>query len=226
MQLSEFTFRIILLFIPGLISFVLFDALTSHRETKLHRVLIDSLLFGFLSYFVFYLYTEIPFISAKFSFFDALSKEGTNLDFGEILKVSALSIPIAFIFSSISNRKLLYRLARKLKITGKHGYVDLWSYVIDSDIPNWVIIRDIENDLLYEGWVGGFSDSTEIDELFIRDVLVYQNSSAKFLYSTPGLYIPTKKENLTIEFPRLKYTDAFKRPPIEEEKEENTYGQW
>jgi len=224
MQLSEFTFRIILLFIPGLISFVLFDALTSHRETKLHRILIDSLLFGFLSYFVFYIYTEIPGISTKFSFFDSLYEESSNLDFSEIGKVSGVSIIIALLFSNISNRKWLYKITRWLRITGKHGYVDLWSYVMDSNIPNWIIIRDIENDLMYEGWVKGFSDSTEIDELFIRDVLVYKNSSAILLYSTPALYIPTKKENLTIEFPRLKYTDAINRPPTEEEKEENTDG--
>ncbi len=211
MELSEFTFKIILLFIPGLISFVIFDALTSHPEKKLHRVLIESLLFGFLNYFVYFLYTELPFIDTQFSFLDTLTIENATLNFAEILKVSGLSILIALIFSRISNRKFLYRISRKLRITGKHGYVDLWSYLIDSDIPNWVIIRYIENDLMYEGWVGGFSDSTEIDELFIRDVKVYQNSTGSLLYSTPGLYIPTKRENLTIEFPGLAFTAAIDR---------------
>lgn len=225
MELSEFTFKIILLFIPGLISFIIFDALTSHPETKLHRVLIESLLFGFMSYFVYFLYTELPFIDTQFSFLDTLTIENATLDFAEILKVSGLSILIALIFSFMSNRKWLYKISRKFRITGgKHGYVDLWSYVMDSDIPNWVIIRDIGNDLMYEGWVEGFSDSTEIDELFIRDVLVYKNSSGKLLYSSPALYIPTKRQNLTIEFPRLNFTDAINRPPKEEEKEKDRDG--
>lgn len=223
MELSEYTFRIILLFIPGFISFVIADALTSHPETKLHRVLIESLLFGFSSYFVYFLYTELPFVNTPFSFLDSLSIKNASLDFAEILKVSGISILIAIMFSFFSNRKWLYKLTRKFRITGKHGYVDLWSYVIDSDFPNWVIIRDTENDLMYEGRVEGFSDSTEIDELFIRDVLVYKNSSAKLLYSTPALYIPTKRESLTIEFPLLKFTNAIDRPPLEE-KEKNNNG--
>ncbi len=223
MELSEYTFRIILLFIPGFISFVLFDALTSHPETKLHRVLIESLLFGFSSYLVYFLYTELPFVNTQFLFLDSLSMKNATLDFAEILKVSGISILIAIIFSIFSNRKWLYKISRKFRITNKHGYVDLWSYVIDSDIPNWVIIRDTENDLMYEGWVKGFSDSTEIDELFIRDVLVYKNSSGNLLYSTPALYIPTKRENLTIEFPRLNFTDAIKRPS-EKEEEKDTDG--
>lgn len=224
MELSEFTFKIILLFIPGLISFIIFDALTSHPETKLHRVLIESLLFGFMSYFVYFLYTELPFIDTQFSFLDTLTIENATLDFAEILKVSGLSILIGLIFSGIINVKLLYRISRWFRITKKHGYVDLWSYVIDSDPSYWVIIRDIGNDLMYEGWVEGFSDSTEIDELFIRDVIVYKNSSGKLLYSSPALYIPTKRENLTIEFPRLSFTDAINRPPEEEEKEKDRDG--
>lgn len=221
MELSEYTFRIILLFIPGFISFVIADALTSHPETKLHRVLIESLLFGFSSYFVYFLYTELPYVNTQFSFLDSLSMKNATLDFAEILKVSGISILIAIIFSIFSNRKWLYKISRKFRITGKHGYVDLYSFVMDSDIPNWVIIRDIGNDLMYEGWVEGFSDSTEIDELFIRDVIVYKNSSGKLLYSSPALYIPTKRENLTIEFPRLSFTDAINRPPVEEEQEKD-----
>lgn len=224
MELSEYTFRIILLFIPGFISFVIADALTSHPETKLHRVLIESLLFGFSSYFVYFLYTELPYVNTQFSFLDSLSMKNATLDFAEILKVSGISILIAIIFSIFSNRKWLYKISRKFRITGKHGYVDLYSFVMDSDIPNWVIIRDTQNDLMYEGWVRGFSDSTEIDELFIRDVIVYKNSSGKLLYSSPALYIPTKRENLTIEFPRLTFTDAINRPPVEEEQEKDRNG--
>ena len=223
MELSEYTFRVILLFIPGFISFVIADALTSHPETKLHRVLIESLLFGFSSYFVYFLYTELPFVNTTFSFLDTLSMKNATLDFAEILKVSGISIFIALIFSFFSNYKLLYRISRMFLITRKHGYVDLWSYIMDAKYPNWVVIRDFENDLIYEGWVEGFSDSTEIDELFIRDVIVYKNSSGNRLYSTPALYIPTRRENLTIEFPRLKYTKVIDRPPLEK-KEKNTNG--
>lgn len=38
MELSEFTFRIILIFVPGLISFLIIDKLTIHKEFKVHQI--------------------------------------------------------------------------------------------------------------------------------------------------------------------------------------------
>ena len=44
---------------------------------------------------------------------------------------------------------------------------------MNSEIPEWIVIRDVENDLIFEGLVKVFSDSTEKDELFLRDVIVF-----------------------------------------------------
>ena len=212
MELSEFTFKIFLLFIPGLTAFIIFDYITSHKETKLHRAIIESLLFGFASYFIYFLITKIPWFELQISFLGSLTEKETPLNFLEISLATVISLPIALISARLDNSKLINRIATYLRVTNRHGHVDLWNYIMNStDIPPWVVVRDIENDLTYEGWIEGFSDSTEMDELFIRDVNVYQNSTARLLYSTPGLYIPTKRENLTMEFPGLEFTEDFYR---------------
>lgn len=212
MELSEFTFKIFLLFIPGLTAFIVFDYVTSHKETKLHRVIIESLLFGFASYFIYFLITLIPSFNLQLSFLETISSKESPLNFFEIAITTVISLPIALFFARLDNTKLLNRFATFLRVTNRHGHVDLWNYIMNStDIPPWVVVRDLENDIMYEGWIEGFSDSTEIDELYIRDVKVYQNSTADLLYSTPGLYIPTRRESLIMEFPGLEFSEKYKK---------------
>jgi len=222
MELSEFTWRIILLFIPGIISFIIIDQLTVHKGSKIHWILIDSLILGFFCYSFYYVITLIlnlfPNINLEFSFFEALTNKDSSLNFNEITFVTGLSVPIGFFFTFLINYKVLYRISHILKISNKFGDIDVWSYIMNSKEPEWVVIRDIENDLMYEGWIEAFSDSTEANELFLRDVKVFKDSTAEELYEIPGLYLPRRRENLIIELPSLEFSKYMKRPKIEEEK--------
>lgn len=228
MQLSDFTLRIILIFIPGVISFIIIDKLTTHKEPKLHQILINSFVLGFLCYCFYYLVTLLIGISLKinlrFLFFEVLTNKDTPLNFKEIILVTGLSFPMGFIFAFLINYKILHRIAhiriKNFQISNKFGDVDVWSYIMNSKMPEWVVVRDIENDLMYEGWVEAFSDSTEKDELFLRDVKVYKNSTADELYAVPGLYLPRKRENLVMEFPLLEFSEYIQRSK-EEEKRQN-----
>ena len=205
MELSEFTLRIILLFIPGVISFIIIDKLTIHKESKAHNILIISLILGFICYIFYYLGISLAGrfweINRKCLFFDALSNKEVKLDYKEIAVVSGLSIIIGFVFTFLINYKVLYRIAHRLKISNKPGDIDVWSYIMNSRAPEWVVIRDIENDLMYQGWIEAFSDGIDDDELFLRDVKVFRNSTAAELYEIPGLYLPRKRENIVVEFP-------------------------
>jgi len=82
---------------------------------------------------------------------------------------------------------------------------------MNSEKMEWVVIRDIKNDLMYEGWIKAFSDSTEKDEIFLRDVRVFKNSTSEELYDIPGLYLPSKGINLIVEFPTLEFTELINR---------------
>lgn len=223
MELSEFTFRIILIFVPGLISFLIIDKLTIHKEFKIHQIIIRSLILGFLCYFSYYLMLQVIKIvlkiNIKFSFLQALVDKSSIINLKEIIFVTIISIPIGFLSTFLLNYKVIVRIAHRLKISNKFGDIDVWSYIMNSKMPEWVIIRDIENDLMYEGWIEAFSDSTGVDELFLRDVKVYKNSTAEECYEIPGLYLPRKRENLIIEFPLLNFSEYKERPQRKENKQ-------
>ncbi len=204
MTISEFTLRIILIFLPGLITFIIIEQLTAHQEIKTYRFFINSLILGILCYLLYY---PISLVSnQRFHFIQNLlnNKSGPNSE--EILFATLLSFPVGLIIARLINHKVLHKIAQKLKVSNKFGDIDVWSYILNSEIPGWVVIRDIENDLMYEGWIQAYSNTTEKDELFLRDVKVFTNSTAQELYKTPGLYFPRKRENLTIEFPAIAFS--------------------
>jgi len=216
MDLSEFTLKIIFLFVPGLISFLMIDALTIHKELKLYQLLVGSLILGFANYLLYYVgghalkvCLEVDF---DFFFLQALANKAADLDHREIACVTGLAVPVGFVVSYAINHKMLHRLAHMLRISKKFGDVDVWSYIMNSRVPAWVVIRDVQHDLMYEGWIHAFSDSTGKDEVFLRDVKVFSNSTAEKLYEVPGMYLPRRREALTVEFPMLEFTDLIERP--------------
>lgn len=211
MEFSEFTLRIFWLFLPGIISFIIVDKLTIHKETKMHQIVINSMILGFVSYlFCFipmFLFKLIFKINYHFVFLEALTNNELKLSFSEIISVTLFSVPIGFLAAFLINNKFLFRIAHRLNITRKIGDADIWSYImnLEDQKSEWVLIRDMENDLMYEGYIEAFSDSTEIDELFLRNVKVFKNSTAQELYEVPGLYLPRKRENLVMEFNALEF---------------------
>jgi len=216
MELSELAINIFILFIPGIITFLIIDKLTVHKEYSFHNVIIYSLIFGFFSYIAYDLIV-IPLVRRCFdvkislSFFKVLNNKNAALNFNEIFYVSLVSIPIGFISSAFINYKLLHKIGLLLNVTKKFGDIDVWSYIMNSsDSTEWVFIRDKENDLLYEGWIEGFSDIGQ-NEIFLRDVIVYRNSDTEKLYEMPGIYISKDRKDLMIEFPNLEYTDFIKK---------------
>lgn len=96
-------------------------------------------------------------------------------------------------------------MALRTKLTKKFAEVDVWDYIFNSENEEmkWVIVRDVKNNLMYQGWVEAFSDTVKENELFMRDVVVYKNSTAEEYYSMPGLYISRNRDEITVEFPSL-----------------------
>lgn len=218
-ELSDFAIKLILLFLPGIISFLIINILTNHKEFKFYFILIYSLLLGFFNYFIYYLIILLSNYVAKcfnlnffrtVTFFDFINGVLKEVDFLEIIYVCIISIPVGFIFVYFINRNFLNRFAHFTKLTKKYSEVDVWSHLMNSKIPEWVYIRDIKNNLVYYGWIKVFSDSTEQDELFLEDVKVFRYSDSKFLYEIQGLYLYNSRKNMVIEFPSTKIINKKK----------------
>lgn len=215
MGLTEFTFKMILIFIPGLISFIIVDNLTVHRETKTHHWLIYSFLLGFLAYLCWFVFIKLSGcllgIVIPFDFFDNLTSPQVKPNMGQISIVTIISVPLGLFVSRMINRKWLYSLAKCFGASDKFGDLDVFEFILNSDdVPKWVVIRDKEADRAYEGFVSAWSDATERDGLFLQDVKIYENSSGEWLYDVPALYLPKKLESLRFEFPCVEYTQHMK----------------
>jgi len=142
----------------------------------------------------------------KCSFFSILSQgDIKEINFNEILLVSVIAVFIGYIATYLIRYKILHKIAHLIKASSKFGDQDVWSYIMNSKSEDlgWVVIRDIKNNLVYEGWISAFSDGSEKDEIFLKFVKVYQNSTGDFYYKVPALYLSTKKENLIFEFPKI-----------------------
>ncbi len=89
--MSEFTLYMMLIFLPGIIAYKVFDELTEHREHKVHEVVIYSFLFGCLSYFGYFALIKcISFVmgySIAFHFPETL-KDPSQANYNEIVIVS------------------------------------------------------------------------------------------------------------------------------------------
>lgn len=217
MNWSEFALRIIFLFIPGLIAFNIVANLTFHKEFKTPDILLGSLTYGFISYLVYYL-VFILLLSEKLSLFkwdfyfaNDLTNFNTQLNFKEIGIATGCAIPVGLLVSYLINSKLLYKVANVLNISDKLDDLGVWNRAFEVSLNNWIIIRDIENDLMYQGWIESFSEGIEDKEILLRDVDVYINSDGQLSYSISAMYISLKKEDsIRVEFPNWKSTTDSK----------------
>ncbi len=141
-------------------------------------------------------------------FFDALTNTSTKLQWSEILLAAGLSFPLAFVISFFAERKSIHRLAQRIGVTKKFGDLDVWDFMFNSKEVEWVVVRDVKNDLMFEGWVLSFSDIGEIRELLLRDVRVYRNSTGEQHYEVGGLYLCRQKDDMIVELAGLGYSNV------------------
>ena len=204
MAITKFTFQLIFLFLPGLIAFLIVEALTAHRRVPAIRIFLYSLVLGCLSYLSYYPLTLIPSLGLPFSFVKILTGSAAVPNAIEILSVCVWSIPLALVISLALNRGWVHGAAHWLKVSKQFANTDVWSLVMNEKGSEWVVVRDLEHDLIYEGWVVAFSDSTDdFDELFLTKVRVYRNSTGDQMYEMPSVYLSMKHGNKVVEFPSL-----------------------
>lgn len=209
MDISVFAIRLLLLFFPGIICSYLIDTFTVHKERTQFQFIINSFLFGLISYLLYW--AMIIFCKkfqlidvSEFAFFKALNDTSYSISYKEIVYVCILSMFVGIFSTVIHTYKIHFRLAHKLKITRKFGELDVWGYLMNSPDIEWVTVRDTSNNLMYDGWVQAFSDNSMEAELLMGDVGVYKNDTGEFLYNVDGQYLSLDRNNISIEIRRNK----------------------
>lgn len=228
MEISEFAFKLLLLFFPGILCAYLIDQLTVHRPREAFFFLLQSFVCGIACYFTYWAGVSLAgwacstFTCPEVTFLRALTDGTLPFSFREIAFVSIVAVVIACIVSVASRFKVLNRCARKVGLTKKFGELDVWGYLLNMPEVAWVTVRDHKNDLIYDGWVQSFSDDSKDAELLLRDVSVYKNESGERLYQVGAVYLSRDREEISIECRTLPVDETVK---WKEESSEQREGQ-
>lgn len=204
MQVSELVVRLILLLFPGVICAYIVDAFTIHRTRTPFQFVLNSLVFAFASYFLYWVALRLlPLFGASapdFVFLRALTDARLPVAFREVAWATVAAGVLGLATTFVSSRKLHFRIVQGLKITNKFGELDVWGFVFNSPEIQWATVRDHSRNLAYDGWVELFSDDSQSAELYLRDVQVYANDTGEKLYDVSSLYLSLERNSISIEF--------------------------
>lgn len=146
-------------------------------------------------------------LTPQFHFQNLINDANQDINIVEVSLVSISSIFLGIIAILESTYKPGYRLFQKLQISKKFGEIDVWGFALNSKAIEWVTVRDLEFNLVYDGWISAFSDDGDNSgELLLRDVEVYRNTTEDFLYKIPALYISREKTKISLEFRGVQFS--------------------
>ncbi|WP_157778201.1 DUF6338 family protein [Parageobacillus thermoglucosidasius] len=184
---TELTVRLLFLFLPGIVSTIIIDTLTSHRRNQLFHFVIHSFLLGVASYFVVFLLVSLINYSAqllgrystlKSTFMDSLLNNDVQINVIEVFLSTVVGALLAILFVAIINQKILYKISNWLHISNKHGDEDIWEFLFNSNDVEWVNIRDLESKIVYQGAVSAFSHKDDNRELVLSQVKVFKDDES------------------------------------------------
>jgi hypothetical protein len=212
MGITEFTFKLLLLFFPGLVAFMIIDKLTIHKETKTLWVILYAFVYGIISYLIYYFLKSI--IEAIYfyklfkcfniyfdmKFLESLKNSQIIIDFIDIGYTTIVAMVLSFILSALYNYRIFYKIFNFFMISSNIG--DVWTYALEDN--DWVVIRDIDRDRMYQGILVAFSESWSSTEIYLINVDIYTNKKAEFVRHLPGLLLTRNKAELIFEFPKDK----------------------
>lgn len=210
--MNELAVIVGVILLPGLIAAVICDKLVVHTiKWDTFKYGIYSFIFGVLSYVLLQSIYLIPITLPNCNCAIVATKQ-TILNVWTIVKPKEINIsllevfyatllaPIVAAFSAwVVNFKLINKLAKYLNISRKYGDENLYSFFLNSDEVNWVYVRDIKNNLTYEGRVVSFSETDSMQELVLSDVTLYTYKTSQKLYSIPDIYMIKPMGEFVIE---------------------------
>jgi hypothetical protein len=93
--------------------------------------------------------------------------------FPEIIFAVLISIAGGVLSLYVENHKLFTRFVQQIGATKRYGDEDVWDFVFNSSSPaaGFVHLRDFDQRVTYAGIVEIFSESGQIRELVLRDVI-------------------------------------------------------
>lgn len=239
-NLTELTLKLLFLFFPGVIYYVILHKITFRPKKDFNFFVIYSFIFALMSYALYAVILKIFVgVDSKISFLSDIFFKSSEFNYMEVFNVTLVAIITVVIYSFFVNKKVLYNINRYLEkqaLINKHfptylkiykqvcfikkfERIDVWSEIFDTPDSNyhWVLITDLKLKQKFEGWVAKFSENFKENELFLRDVIVYNMKDTE-LYRIPALYLTRSPNDLTIEFFKVPKSKHYNRYQENKEK--------
>ena len=214
MEISILAIKILLILFPGIVATKISNRLTERRRENAWEFFVRTFLYGIVTYMCTYiimligngvirgilygfLNLENPPFLIDLSFYKNILNinEQINIDYINIVTTTVVAIILSFISSKCDNKGVLNKFAQKINVTKKFAEHDVWANLFNNMEQNaWITIRDIENDIIYQGWPRKFSSDHEEKELLLEDVIVFRNSDGVKLFERKNMYFNIKKE--------------------------------
>ena len=99
----------------------------------------------------------------------------------------------------VINYKVFNKLAQKINVSSKYGDENLYSYYLNAKEIDWVYVRDIENNLTYQGRIESYAENDHMQEMVLYDVTVFRYQDSVQLYSVPTIYLNKEMGKFIIE---------------------------
>ena len=128
MTVSDFSLKLLLLFLPGLVSFILINELSIHKETKNIHWFVYSILLGLFSYVILYIIGLC--IKVEITFWSNLINDNKIINYNEIIVSTLIGCILGIAATIIINKGYFFKICSFIGITKKHGYSDTLSYFL------------------------------------------------------------------------------------------------
>jgi len=210
--MNQLAIAVAIIMFPGIIAAVICDKVIVHQPKWDHfKFGIYSFVLGvtcyislqILGYYFDFLFSKYFIINkitwSNLKVWDIISDGNSKIRVLEVFQATMLAIPVAYFASSVVNFKFFNKISQSLRISNKYGDENLFSFYLTSKEIDWVYVRDIKNNLTYQGQVVSYSENASIQEIVLSNVTVYSYKDSEEYYSVPSLYLCKNMGTFIIE---------------------------
>ncbi|WP_019567800.1 hypothetical protein [Thioalkalivibrio sp. ALMg13-2] len=210
--MNELAIAVVVILFPGLIAAVICDKITVHSPRwGSFKYSVYSFVLGVSSYValqgIVYIWNwfsglfvpTVSFVSKTLDVWTIVTTQTVSIDPSEVFWATILSPVIAVLAAFTVNHKIIHKAAQRLRVSGKYGDENLFSFFLNAQDINWVYVRDIPSKLTYQGRVVSFSEADDMQELVLSEVTVFAYETSDEYYSVPLLYLSKERGSFIIE---------------------------
>ena len=149
--------NILYIFVLGLVSYSLSEIIY-----KIINLITNFIHFNFGTK-LFSFNINLTSINIKGDFIKCLFREYNILNLWNIIFTTLIALVIGILITYIIQNGIIHKWAQKWNISRKFSDTTVWGYIFNSkDLSQWITLRDIKNDLVYQVWLSVFQQKIKI----------------------------------------------------------------